>query len=188
MDLATNQKAARHRLLLSDVTLASFGSTPVKNVAVSQQSLAKWRCGRIIVQDRKLNAVHRRWWPYVGNLFQARWDQKFPGGSEDRCELFYHQPLSSQEFITLSYVRSTQRTSLSTFYGATLLLDEIARLKGSLAIVCHVTNDRLSDRLLKRWGWDQHCEHWSGRHFIKRFYGEYPDIGPPWRSRLTLDA
>ncbi|GAB5402307.1 MAG: hypothetical protein Aurels2KO_05380 [Aureliella sp.] len=140
------------------------------------------------MQDGKLAVVRRRWWPYVGNLFQARWDQKFPSGDPDRCELFYHQPLSSRDFLTLSYVRSTKRTSLSTFYAATLLLDEVARLKGSLAIVCHVTNDRLSNRLLARWGWEQHCEQWSGRHFIKRFYGEYPEIAPPWRSRLTLDS
>lgn len=187
MDLATNQANARHQFLLSKLTLASIGSAPVKNFAAGRESIAKWRCGRIVVQDAQLHVVRRRWWPYVGNLFQARWDEKFPHGASDRCELFYHQPLSSRNFLTLSYVRSSQHTSLSTFYAATLLLDEIARLKGSLAIVCHVTNDRLSDRLLKRWGWAEHCENWSGRHFIKRFYGNYPTIRAPWRSRLTLD-
>jgi hypothetical protein len=66
------------------------------------------------------------------------------------------------------------------------MLDEIARIKGAHAIVCHVTNGRISDRLLRRWGWEAHCLNWKGRHFIKRFYGRYADIPNHWRSRLML--
>ena len=78
------------------------------------------------------------------------------------------------------------RTALSTFYAATLILDEIARLRDTNAIVCNVTNLRISDRLMLRWGWEKHCQHWAGRHFIKRFYGRYPEISSTWRERLGL--
>ncbi|HBE66664.1 MAG TPA: hypothetical protein DDW52_00815 [Planctomycetaceae bacterium] len=104
----------------------------------------------------------------------------------DVCELYYHAPLACPRFLTLSYVRSGPKTSLSTFYAATLMLDEIARLKQTGAIVCNVSSDRLTDRLLARWGWDEHCESWTGRHFIKRLYGDYPRIPEVWRKRLRL--
>ena len=76
---------------------------------------------------------------------------------------------------------------LVRFYAATLVLDAIAELKHINAIVCHVTNERITDRLLHRWGWEEHCQDWPGRHFIKRFYGNYPTIKSVWRERLTLD-
>lgn len=188
MDLATNQTAARHRSLLGELSLSEFGSRSADNVALRSEELAQWRCGRIVTQQSKLLRVSRRWWPHIGNHLQVRLDAKFRGQGGDRCELFYHRPLGSPTFLTLSYIRSSRKTSLSTFYAATLLLDEIARLQNVNAIVCNVTNDRLSDRLLARWGWEPHCPQWSGRHFIKRFYGTYPTIKSPWRDRLTLDS
>jgi hypothetical protein len=65
-----------------------------------------------------------------------------------------------------------------------LVLDEIARIKQTDAIVCDVRNARISDRLLRRWGWESHVPQSRRRHFIKRFYGEYPDT----RSELTRYA
>jgi hypothetical protein len=53
-------------------------------------------------------------------------------------------------------------------------LDEIARIKGIDALVCEAWNLRLSDRLLRRCGWERHVLHSRRRHFIKRFYGRYP--------------
>jgi hypothetical protein len=31
--------------------------------------------------------------------------------------------------------------------------------------------------LLQRQGWERHLQHWSGRHWIRRFYDGYPDSG-----------
>lgn len=121
-------------------------------------------------------------------MVRAQWDLYFRPFPQDRCELFFHQPRTSPGFLTLSYVRSGPHTSLSTFFAATLILDELAQLQKAHAIVCHVTNHRITDRLLGRWGWEPHCLDWRGRHFIKRFYGSYPEIKPVWRERLTLDS
>jgi hypothetical protein len=115
------------------------------------------------------------------------WDVNFRPLKSDRCELFYYQPLGSPGYLCLSYVRSGARTSLGSFYLATLALDAIARVRRTKAILCHVTNDRISDRLMHRWGWQPHCHHWKGRHYIKRFYGDYPEPAPHWRHRLGID-
>jgi len=118
---------------------------------------------------------------------QVVWDMHVRPVRGDRCELFYHQPIGNPGYLSLSYVHSGARTSLSTVYLAGLVLDEIARLHRAHAIVCHVTNDRITDRLMQRLGWQAHCQQWSGRHFIKRFYGDYPDLSPHWRQRLMND-
>jgi hypothetical protein len=148
---------------------------------------AAYRCGRIMTQDGRLVHVQGRWWPYQGNWLRVLVDQHWGTGRGDWCQLYYHQPLGGRQFLSLSYVHTGEDASLSTLYVAMLALDQIASLRGSLALVCHVTNGRISDRLMQRWGWQSHCLHWRGRHFIKRFYGHYPTISPHWRSRLQID-
>jgi hypothetical protein len=63
------------------------------------------------------------------------------------------------------------------------VLQEIARIKRTDAIVCDVTSSRISDRLLARAGWERHCLASPRRHFIKRFYGEYPQPQAAWALR-----
>ena len=53
-------------------------------------------------------------------------------------------------------------------------LDEIARLKQSDALLCDAGNWRISAKLLDRLGWTPHCPSRWHRHYIKRFYGQYP--------------
>jgi hypothetical protein len=90
--------------------------------------------------------------------------------NSDRCLLFWHRPWFRRGVLAIDYVCSGPATSVKTFHLSVALLDEIARIQGSLIAVCHVTNSRISDRLLQRWGWEPHCPHWFGRHFIRRYY------------------
>lgn len=168
--------------------VAGIGLRPVTNIAAESGLLTQRSYGKIVVENRRLIAVHGRWWPYLGDLLQVAFDSRFPLVREDRCELYYHVSRSSPDFLTLGYVHSGPRTSLGTLYAATLILDEIARLKRSSAIVCNVTNDRISHRLFERWNWEQHCLDWPGRHYIKRLYGQFPTIDSPWRERLTMGS
>jgi hypothetical protein len=119
---------------------------------------------------------------------QILWEMNFRTVQRDRCELFYHQPISAPGFLTLSYVHAGPGTSVSTLYAAGLVLDEIARLRQAHAIVSEISNSRISDRSLQRWGWEAHCPNLPGRHFIKRFYGNYPAISPTWQQRLKLSS
>ncbi len=185
MDLAIDSQCNLVRRPIVE-RLAGLGLTPVTQIGQQSQQLAARRAGHIVVQGGRLVAVFGRWWPYLGNHLRAAWDQRFRKTEADRCELFYHVAISSPQFLTLSYIHSGEKTSLASVYAATLVLDEIARIKRSFAIVCNVTNDRITDRVLERWGWQSHCHAWSGRHFIKRFYGNYPEIANSWRTRLTM--
>ncbi len=150
------------------------------------QLLADRRSGVIVVHAGNLKAIYGRWFPYQGNLLTSYWDQWYRPSGGDVCELFYHCPFGMPGYLVLDYIRSSSTTQLSSIYVAGLVLDHIAKLKGCMAILCHVTNDRISDRFLNRWGWERHCQHWQGRHFIKRFYGSYPPAPYPWNVRIGL--
>lgn len=184
MDLAIDQTRSGNRRLLAG-GWAGFGLRPVTHIAQQAELLQARRYGTIATQRGQLHAIYGRWWPHFGNLMQVLWEMNFRTVAPDRCELFYHQSLSSPAFLTLSYVHAGYATSMATLYAAGLVLDEVARLRGADAIVSQVTNARISDRVLQRWGWEKHCPDWPGRHFIKRFYGRYPTVDPKWQQRIT---
>lgn len=187
MDLAARQATTMERPLGSP-RLSELGRRPARDIVSDAARIASWRCGRIVTESGRLVGIYGRWWPHLGNWLQVLWDQHIRTAQRDRCTLFYHQPIQSPNYLTLSYIQSGARTSLSTFFLSTLVLDEIAKIRGADAIVCNVTNDRITNRLMERWGWQPHCLHWKGRHFIKRFYGNYSDLPPNWRERLVVSA
>jgi hypothetical protein len=90
--------------------------------------------------------------------------------------LYYNQPWKLPTFLTLKYLVSSCGTTFKTVRRALLVLDEIARIKQTDAIVCEASNLRISDRALNRFGWERHLPNSRHRHFIKRFYGEYPSF------------
>lgn len=111
----------------------------------------------------------REVWP-VGPRFHGR-------GPADRCRLYYNQPRRLPNFLALKYIVSTPGTSYATFRAALDVLDAIAQLKRTDAIVCDAANARLSDRLMQRLGWEAHKPQRWHRNFIRRFYGSYPPVG-----------
>ena len=66
--------------------------------------------------------------------------------------------------------------TLATMLGALAVLDEIARIKQSDAILTDAANFRISDRFLRRQGWERHTKARYHRNYIKRFYGEYSRV------------
>jgi hypothetical protein len=140
-------------------------------------ALAAGRYGVIEVADATPVRVHLRYWPKISTALDAEWfGRKFhdqqPGG---RCWLYYNQPRRFPNFLALSYILSERGCSFATFRRAVFLLDEVARVKRTDALLCDAWNLRISDRLFARWGWEAHKpERWH-RNFIKRFYGVYPE-------------
>ncbi len=133
------------------------------------------RFGVIEMQGGHLRRIQLRPWPKGGSLLEARlwgrfWHERQSG---DTCRLYYNQPWGSSSFLTLRYMVSSRDCTLATFRGALTVLDDIARIKRSDAIVCDACNSRISDRLLARWGWEPHTSDRRHRNFIKRFYGAY---------------
>lgn len=95
-------------------------------------------------------------------------------GPADRCRLYFNQPRNMPNFLALRYIVSTEGTSFKTFRAALTVLDAIAELKRTDAIVCDAGNLRLSDRIMNRLGWEAHKPQRWHRNFIRRFYGTYP--------------
>ncbi|TWU23873.1 hypothetical protein Pla52o_17960 [Novipirellula galeiformis] len=147
----------------------------VTDITVGESQLRRWRCARIVMQGGRFVKVQRRWMAGSVSVAQVWWQAKYGRMNDDVCWLDYHQPFGMPGFLTLDYIRSGQRAGYKTFIGAIRVLEEIARIRNSVAIVAHVTNGGISDRLLERNGWQRHLEEWSGRHWIRRFYDGYPE-------------
>jgi hypothetical protein len=109
------------------------------------------------------------------HLFGRRRHDRLAG---DCCWLYYNQPWGHERFLALTFLVSSSGGTLATVSRALSVLDEIARIKQSDAILCDAYNLRLSDRVLRRWGWTPHHPTSNRRHFIKRFYGESASSEP----------
>lgn len=138
--------------------------------------LLRARYGVIDVRDGRLAAVHLRPWPKLISALEVTWwgTRRHATRPGNRCLLYYNQPRRHANFLALKYIVSDRDCTLATFHLALEVLDEIARVKRTDAIVCDAWNIRISDRLFARWGWEPHRPSRWHRHFIKRFYGEYP--------------
>ena len=139
------------------------------------------RYGVIEMAAGRLKAIHFRPFPKllaIRDLWPVG-DRYHPRGPTDRCLLYYNQPWRYPRFLALKYVASTPGTRLATFRGALTVLDAIGQIKRVDALLCDAANSRISDRLLARWGWQAHRPQRFHRNYIKRFYGEYPELVLP---------
>ena len=149
----------------------------ITNLTTGAETLRRRRYGVIEVVDGQFRSVLLRPWPkiLVGPevLWVGNWLHQRRRG--DRLLLYYNQPLRFPNFLALAYALSSRETSVRTIRVGLEVLDEVARLKHSDALLCDVGNWRISSRFMQRWGWEPHCPAaWWHRHFIKRFYGVYP--------------
>ncbi len=140
------------------------------------EALRRGRFGVIEVRNGRLAAIHLRAWPKIGSALEVEWlgqrvHRARPG---DRCLVYYNQPRRFPNFLALKYVVSQRDCTLATFHRALEVLDEVARVKRTDALLCDVWNARISDRLLARWGWEPHKPARWHRNHVKRFYGVYP--------------
>ena len=140
------------------------------------EALRRGRYGVIEVANGRLVAIHLRPWPKIVSALEAewrgrRWHARKPG---DRCLVYYNQPRRFSNFLALQYVVSQRDCTLATLRCALQVLDEVACVKRTDAILCDARNPRISGRLLARCGWEPHHPQRWHRHYIKRFYGLYP--------------
>jgi hypothetical protein len=148
----------------------------VTDLAAGAETLKRRRYGVVEMVGGQFNAVRLRPFPkivsapgimFIGNAFHRH-------SNEDRLWLYYNQPLRFPNYLVLKYAVSGKKSSIASVIRALDVLDEIARLKGSDALLCDVANWRIGAKMLARFGWMQHCPSRWHRHYIKRFYGEYP--------------
>ncbi len=154
----------------------------VDNLQRDADVLRRRPYGVICMENGGLREVRLRPWPKLISVAEIAWwgrgvHERLSG---DRCWLYYNQPRRHRSFLALKYIISSHQATFQTFRRSLMVLDEIARLKQTDAIVCEVRNLRISDRLLRRWGWESHLSQSRQRHFIKRFYGSYPSPDEVW--------
>ncbi len=143
----------------------------VHDLVSDAEILRRRRYGLIEARNGRFHRVLLRPFPKVVSLYELGLHSLLQGvcSERDRCLIYYNAPLACPGYIALRYFSSNKKCSLKTVNAALAALDEIAQIRGALAIVCHASNPRLSDRIMKRYGWTSHCEHLRGRHYIKRF-------------------
>lgn len=136
------------------------------------------RYGRIEVAAGRLREIQLRPTPKLVSLVEVytvgRWYHRRASG--DRAWLYYNEPWTSPGYLALAYALSTRDCSWQTARAGLLVLDEIARLKQSRAIVCEAAGSGLTDRLARRYGYERHLCESRRRHFIRRFYGAFPPV------------
>jgi hypothetical protein len=142
--------------------------------------------GMVEIVDGQLQRIVLRRWPKLISLPEVWWlgSRYHERCAGDRCRLYYNQPRSCPNYLALKYVVSSRAATFSSLRRALAVLDEIAWLKQTDAIVCEAYNLRISDRLATRWGWERHYPTSRRRHFIKRFYGHYPGRDDPRPTAL----
>jgi hypothetical protein len=148
----------------------------IRDFDAGKEVLRAQRYGVIETAAGELYAIHLRPWPKL-----VSWAELWPlgpryhcRGASDRCLLYYNQSRRMPNFLALRYIVSTTGTSYQTFRAALKALDHVAELKRTDAIVCDAGNERLSERLMARLGWEPHKPQRWHRNYIRRFYGVYP--------------
>ncbi len=141
-------------------------------------AVAKQRYGMIRVVAGEIVEVRfrlcPRWVSWMEVIWWEHWRRR--AAHKDECRLYYSQPRGHSHYLTLNYVASNSGTTFATARRALTALDQVALIKRSDALLGHITNRRISDRLLERWGWQQHLQNTRQRHWIKRFYGQYEAV------------
>jgi hypothetical protein len=140
------------------------------------EALRRGRYGVIEVRSGRLWAIHLRRFPKFVSGLEADWlGRRQRSTAGDCCLLYYDQPWRFPRFLAIKFVISRRDCSFATCRRSGELLDAVARVKRTDAILCDVWNQRISDRLLARWGWEPHKPQRWHRNYIKRFYGVYPE-------------
>lgn len=134
------------------------------------------RHGVIEAVDGRFHRLILRPWPKLVSLADVHlfgpWLHR--RSRQDRCLLYFDQPWGSPNYLAVKYFLAYGGTSYASVVAARNALDAVARIKGSDALVCHVSNRRLSARIMSRWGWSPLNDSPRCSLFVRRFYGQYP--------------
>ena len=149
----------------------------VFDVVADAEKIRRRAYGMIEVVDEQLRSIQLRPWPKMISGIEAQWADGWAKkrSKKNQTQLFYSEPLAHRNYLALSYIVSTLQTSMTTLTLSMAVLDYVAFLKQSDAILTEVSNNRISERLMKRFGYERHLLDSKKRHWIKRFYGEYPE-------------
>jgi hypothetical protein len=147
---------------------ATWGMPAVTALAGNEERVSKWRYGEVVLRNGRVVSIQARWWPRWGTVWGAMVDRVVRSLPEDECRFYYSFPRSAPGYMSLLYVHAGEKTYYQTFHQGIEAMDAIAGLRKARAIVCQVTNDRLNDRMMTRWGYVKHAENLGDNHYIRR--------------------
>ncbi len=147
-----------------------LGCQTISDLRQDAELIRSGRYGVIETCAGDFSHLTLRPWPTLFSLRELipltdRWK---PNGTSDRCRLYYNQPRGHEDFLALRYVACTEGTSYATFRAALKTLDLVAEFKKTHALLCDASNRRLSERFLRRQGWEPHAPQWGRRNYIRR--------------------
>ncbi len=151
------------------------------NFGASRETIRRRRYGVIDAMDGRVVSIRFRLWPKIVTLPEVLFlgERYHERRRADRCRVYFNQPWRFPTYLAVPYGLCGRGTRLATMNAALVALDEIARIKRTDALLADVLNFRISPRMLARYGWESHKPSRWHRHFIKRFYGEYPPTRVP---------
>jgi hypothetical protein len=153
-----------------------FGFHKIHDFDHERSRLTRARYGVIEIRNGKLDAIYLRPFPTIVSRFTVllSGNSFHRSRAGDVCYLYYNQPIGYANFLALKYAVSSHECTMASINAALIVLDEIARLKQTDALLCDAANLRFSPRMLQRYGWEPHAPSRWHNHHIRRFYGVYP--------------
>ena len=154
--------------LLAGIRVANLALGNVTSVDGNADRIRSWNYGELELFDGKLLGIYPRWWPRIASEWESFRDSAIRSLPTDFCRVYYAFPRRVPGFMSVLYARSGPNTKYKTLYRAVVVMEEIARLRDSHAIVCQMINLRASERLMNRWGYVRHALALGNNHYIKR--------------------
>jgi hypothetical protein len=140
----------------------------VPSIEGHETTVRRWRYGQVVLVDGQVARVDARWWPRWTSVWGAITEQIARTLPTEECRFYYAFPRRSPDYLSLLYVHAGPQTSYRTFHRGIVAIEAIARSRNARGIVCQVTNHRLTERLMGRWGYERHALRLGGDHYIHR--------------------
>lgn len=148
--------------------IATLGLGVVTDLNLSADLVRSARYGEYSVLADQSFELYFRWWPRLASRWDVMRDAYLRSLPTSECRVYYSFPIRCPDYMTINYVHSGKGTQYKTVRQAIVIANEIAQLKKAAAIVCQITNERITQRMMNRWGFVQHAQTLGNNHFIKR--------------------
>lgn len=169
---------------------AWFEQVPDPDSPAAGSLIVRRRYGLIQASAGRLDFVQVRPWPkMISGLEVWLADGVYHRRQAcDQVRIWYNQPWQHSNYLTLAYSLSALGTTLATLRAGLTTLDRIARIKQSDAILCQASSRRVTDRVMRYFGYQRHLTDRRRRHYIRRFYGEYPGSGREQTGHASIQS
>ncbi|AMV32942.1 hypothetical protein VN12_12510 [Pirellula sp. SH-Sr6A] len=116
-----------------------------------------------------------RWVPCFASRWDVLQDSLRPRVPDGDCVVYYAFPYRSPGFMAVQYLVCGRHTPYGTLRRCVQLVAWLAQVRRCQAVVCQAISDRLTERLMDRWGYVRHAKTLGPGHYIHRLPDPSPD-------------